>query len=59
MQDGAMQHTANVVLDFWHAVFGPRVMSNRYPDRHKCGNFWPALIPDLNPCDFSWGFLKE
>jgi len=39
MQDGTMQHTANVVLDFWHTVFGPRIMSNRYPDRHNVETF--------------------
>jgi hypothetical protein len=39
--------------------FGPCLMSNRYPDHHKCGIFWPAVIPDLNHCDFSGGFLKE
>jgi len=59
MQDGATQHTANVVLDFWNTVFGPRVMSKRYLNRHKCGNSWPALISDLNPCGSSWGFLKK
>jgi hypothetical protein len=60
MQDGATPHTVNVVLDFLNTIFGPRVMSHRYPQRHNCGQFWPPLCLDLNPCDFFlWGFLKE
>jgi hypothetical protein len=60
MQDGAMLHTANVMLDFLNTVFGPRIMLNCCPDHHNCGNSWPSLSPDLNPCDFFlWGFLKE
>jgi len=54
MQDGVVPHIANIVLHL-NTVFGPCVMSIRYPDRHNCGN-----SPDLNPCDFFlWGFLKE
>ena len=60
MQDGAMLHTANVMLDFLNTVFGTRIMLNCCPDHHNCGNSWPSLSPDLNPCDFFlWGFLKE
>jgi len=60
MQDGATLHDANIVLDFLDIVFGPRVMSNRCPDRHNCSNFWPPLSPDLNPGDFNlWYSLKE
>lgn len=31
--------TANVILDFFNIVFGPRIMSNRYLDHHNCGKF--------------------
>jgi hypothetical protein len=59
MQDGVKLHTANFMLDL-NTFFGPHIMSNRYPDQHNCGNFWPHIIHDLNPCDFFLrGFLKE
>jgi hypothetical protein len=60
MQDSAMPHPANVMLDFLKTIFGPLVMSHHYLDHHNCRHFWPPLSPDLNPCDFFlWGFLKE
>jgi len=60
IQDGATMHDANIVLDFLDNVFGPRIMSNCYPDHHNCSNFWPPLSPDLNPGDFNlWYSLKE
>ena len=60
MQDGATLHDANIVLDFLDIVFGPSVMSNRYPDHHNCSNYWPSLSPDLNPGDFNlWYSLKK
>ncbi|PSN40496.1 hypothetical protein C0J52_05227 [Blattella germanica] len=33
MQDGARPHTANIVLDFLHEIFGTRVISLRFPGR--------------------------
>lgn len=60
MQDGARPHTANIVLDFLHEIFGTRVISLRFPGRFNGGQFWPPNSPDLNPCDFFlWGSLKE
>jgi hypothetical protein len=59
MQDGVILHTANFMLDL-NTVFGPHIMSNRYPYQHNCGNFCSHIIPDLNPSNFFlWGFLKE
>jgi hypothetical protein len=59
MQDGATQHTRNVLLNL-NTVFSPYVMSDCCSDHHSCSNFWPHVSPDLNPCDFFlWGFLKE
>jgi hypothetical protein len=54
MHDGATLHDANIVLDFLDIVFGPHIMSNRYPEQHNCSNFWPPLSPDLNPGDFNF-----
>jgi hypothetical protein len=60
MHIGATLHDANIMLDFLDIVFGPRVMSNRYPDRHNCSNFWPPLSPALNPGHFNlWYSLRE
>jgi hypothetical protein len=59
MQDGASQHTANVVCDFLHDTFNLRVISNRFPDRFACGQNCSPNSHDLNPCDyFLWGFIK-
>jgi hypothetical protein len=53
-------HTANVELDFLNTIFGPRVMSRRYPKRHNCGHSWLPFSPALNHRDlFLWGFVKE
>jgi hypothetical protein len=48
MQDGATQHTANIILDFLHGPFGPRVMSGLYPDRLACEKIWPHSSPEIN-----------
>jgi hypothetical protein len=60
MLDAVTPHTVNVALDFFNTVFGLRVVSDRCPARHNCGNFWPLQSPTLNLCDFSlWPVLKE
>jgi hypothetical protein len=59
MEDGSWPHTANIMLDIFNTVFGPRIMSNSYPHHHNW-QIWPPLRPDLNPCDFlPCSFLKE
>ncbi|PSN37262.1 hypothetical protein C0J52_24792 [Blattella germanica] len=49
MQDRARPHTANIVLDFLHEIFGTRVISLRFPGQFNGGQFWPPNSPDLNP----------
>jgi hypothetical protein len=36
MQDCASPHTVNVVLNFLHNIFDPRVISNRFLGRFAC-----------------------
>jgi hypothetical protein len=59
MLEGVTPRTVNVVLDFFNAVFGFRVLSDRCLARHNCGNFWALQSPALNLFDFSlWAVLK-
>jgi hypothetical protein len=59
MLEGVTPRTVNVVMDFFNAVFGFRVLSDRCLARHSCGNFWPLQSPALNLFDFSlWAVLK-
>jgi len=39
VQEGVTLQTANIMLDSFNIVFGPRIMSNRYLDCHNCGKF--------------------
>ena len=53
-QDGATCHTATASLDFLHARFGQRLISN------KTDFNWPPRSPDLSPLDFYlWGNVKH
>ena len=57
MQDGALPHRTNEVLDFLDEHFPNRVLG--LGCRGK-GIDWPPYSPDLNPCDFFlWGYLKD
>jgi hypothetical protein len=59
VQDGATPPTADKVLYFLYNNFGTRVVSHRYLDRHYCGNFWPPISANLNPCDLFSGFSEK
>jgi len=58
MQEGVTPLIAKTVLHL-NTVFGPHIMSNCYPDRHNCGNFWPRVSLDLNPCNFFFVGILE
>ena len=45
-QDGATAHTARISMDFLREVFPRRGISLRGDVN------WPALLPDLAPCDY-------
>jgi hypothetical protein len=59
VQDCATPPTADKVLYFLHNNFGTRVVSHRYLDHHYCGNFWPPISANLNPCDLFTGFSEK
>ena len=49
-QDGATAHTVRILMDFLREVFPRRLISLRGDVN------WPALSPDLAPCDYLlWG----
>ena len=59
-QDGASPHVTEDNLRLLNGVFGPKVISRRYPDLFESGLAWPPYSPDLNPLDFFlWGYLKD
>jgi hypothetical protein len=49
-QDSATAHTAHMSMQDLSNVFG---------DRNISSDIWPESSPDLNPCDFFWGCLKD
>jgi len=52
-QDGTTAHSARTAVRVLKEMFPTRVISRR-------GNIeWPARSPDLNACDFFWGYLKS
>lgn len=53
-QDGAIPHTAKIVLEWLAEKFGEHFISLRSNIE------WPPHSPDLNPLDFFlWGYLKD
>jgi hypothetical protein len=43
----AKPHTADVLMDNLHAVFGHPVISRVSPECQNYGYFWPTISPDL------------
>ena len=52
-QDGATDHTAKPAMRILNEMFPARVISRR--DNIE----WPARSPDINACNFFWGYLKN
>jgi len=51
-QDGTTAHTVRTVMRALNEMIPARMISRR-------GNIeWSARSPDLNACDFLWGYLK-
>ena len=53
MQDGAPCHRTNIVRNRLREVFGNRIIGLGHSVE------WPPRSPDLTPCDFLWGYLKN
>ena len=52
-QDGAPYHRRRIVIDCLRELFGGQVVAFNHE------NEWPAISPDLTPCDFFlWGYIK-
>ncbi len=49
-QDGAIAPTAAPTMDFLREFFDTRIILK---------NLWPPRSPDLLPCDFFWGYVKD
>ena len=52
-QDRAPPLTSKLALGWLEERFPDRLISN------KSKFLWPPRSPDLNPCDFLWGYMKE
>ena len=52
-KDGAPPHTSRLALDWLEERIPDRLISNK--SKFLC----PPRSPDLNPCDFLWGYMKE
>jgi hypothetical protein len=60
--DGVTPHTPNIVSDFLHNTFGPRVISHTHNAHHRLGEIGHPIdwTLHINLCDFFFGFtLKE
>jgi hypothetical protein len=53
LHDGAPCHFAQVVQNWLNENFSGRWIERNRPVA------WPARSPDLNPCDFLWGYMKD
>lgn len=54
-----VRHAANAMLDFLRALYGRRIMSQRYPDRQNHEYIWPPLSPWINQITFLWDVMKD
>ncbi|GBN95219.1 hypothetical protein AVEN_120653-1 [Araneus ventricosus] len=59
MQDGVRPHRTAEVFDFLSEHSDNHVVALYYEMRTKSGMVWPPYSPDLTPCDFFGGYLKD
>ena len=59
MQDGARPHHTAEVLDILQATFKDQIIALDILAFTGHGVEWPPYSPELNPCDFLRGYLKD